>query len=114
LVGCSTRGAAPEGGDAAAGFVNKVWQVSGSTGVAPGTLYMFLSEGTLLIASPNGKPALGTWKHYGGTLTLVEEGIPYKTDILHLSATEFRIKSNNPGQPVETTLVPARSPAMSK
>lgn len=57
LVSCSTRGSAPEGGDAAAGFANKVWQVSGSTGVAPGMLYVFLSEGTLLIASLNRKPA---------------------------------------------------------
>ena len=38
----------------------------------------------------------------------VEEGIPHKTDILRLSAAEFKIRSNNPGQPVETTFVPAR------
>jgi hypothetical protein len=93
--------------DAAVSFVNKVWRVRESSGVAPRQLYAFLSEGTLVMASPNGKPALGTWKYEGGALTMVEEGIPYKTDILKLSKDEFRIRSNNPGGAVEITLVPA-------
>jgi hypothetical protein len=107
LAACSR-----EGDGRAPGFANRVWQVTASSGVAPGTLYVFLSEGTLLVASPKGKPALGTWKYEGGGLTMVEEGIPYKTDVLHLSATEFKIRSNNPGQPVEISLVPALSPPM--
>ncbi|MGH7798883.1 MAG: hypothetical protein ACREQ2_28795 [Candidatus Binatia bacterium] len=116
LAGCSREGDAPQkdSGSAAASFVNKVWQVSSSSGVAAGTLYVFLSEGTLLITSPNSKPALGTWKYGGGALTLVEEGIAYKTDILRLTASEFQIRSNNRGQPVETTLVPAESHPVSK
>ena len=40
-------------------------------------------------------------------MTLVEEGIPYKVDILRLSRDEFRIRSNNPGEPVEIRFVPA-------
>ncbi len=101
-------------GSASAGFVNKVWQVSSSSGVAAGTLYVFLSEGTLLITSPNTKPTLGTWKYEGGALTMVEEGLSYKAEILRLSAGEFKIRSNNPGQPVETTLIPVESRPMSK
>ncbi len=93
--------------DSAVSFVNKVWRVRESSGVAPGQLYVFLSEGTLVMASPNGKPAFGTWKYEGGALTMIEEGIPYKTDILKLSKDEFRIRSNNPGGAVEITLVPA-------
>jgi hypothetical protein len=84
-----------------------VWRVSESSSVAPGTLYVFLSEGTLIITSPNSKPALGRWKYEGGALTMVEEGVPYKVDVLKLSKEEFRIRSNNPGEPVEITLVPA-------
>ncbi|MDQ3754823.1 MAG: hypothetical protein M3371_08845 [Acidobacteriota bacterium] len=99
------RSGAP--GGASASFVNKVWRVSRSSSVAPGTLYVFLSEGTLVITSPNSRPALGTWKYEGGALTMVEEGIPYKTDILRLNKDEFRIRSNNPGGAVEITLVPA-------
>jgi hypothetical protein len=88
-------------------FVNKVWQADDSSGVAPGTIYVFLSEGTLLITSAREKPMLGTWKQEGGGLTMVEEGLPYKVDVLRLSADEFRIRSNNPGGAVETRLVPA-------
>ena len=88
-------------------FVNRVWRVSESSGVAPGTLYVFLSEGTLLVTSPNSKPALGSWKYEGGALVMVEESIPYKTDIVGLSAGEFRLRSHNPGGSVEITLVPA-------
>jgi hypothetical protein len=88
-------------------FINKVWRVSESSAVSPGTLYVFLSEGTLLITSENSKPALGTWKRDGSGLTMVEESIPYKVDILNLNAAEFRIRSNNPGGAVEIRLVPA-------
>lgn len=112
LSACSERAApterrADEPKETAVSFVNKVWRVSQSSSVAPGQLYIFLSEGTLVMASPNGKPAFGMWKYEGGALTMVEEGIPYKTDILKLSQDEFRIRSNNPGGAVEITLVPA-------
>jgi hypothetical protein len=84
-----------------------VWRVRESSSVALGTLYVFLSEGTLVITSSNSKPALGRWKYEDGALTMVEEGISYKVDILKLSKDEFRIRNNNPGEPVEITLVPA-------
>lgn len=91
---------------AKASFVNKVWRVSESPAVAPGTLYVFLSEGTLLITSEHSKPALGRWK-YDGALTMVEESIAYKVDILKLTDEEFHIRSHNPGGSVEIRLVPA-------
>ena len=67
---CSERPAPakPDSGetaDSAGSFVNTVWRVSESSSVAPGTLYVFLSEGTLVITSPNSKPALGRWKYEG-------------------------------------------------
>ncbi len=112
LLGCSKPGnnggpkaESPSGEQAT--FVNRVWRVAESTDVAPGLLCVFLSEGTLVFASPNGKPALGTWNHNGRSLTMVEEGIPYTVDILRLSKTEFRIRSQNPGGVVETRFVPA-------
>jgi len=112
MVGCSQPRTDQERDQSAeaeerTSFVNRVWRVAESTSVAPGQLYVFLSDGTLVIASPNGKPALGTWSGDGGALTMVEEGIPYRVDILGLSRTEFRIRSHNPGQPVEIRLVPA-------
>jgi hypothetical protein len=108
LAGCSAPTASTAGapGDAPGSFVNKVWVVSDSPAVAPGTLFVFLSEGTLVIASPHGKPALGRWTHRDGAFTMVEDGITYQVDILRLSRDEFRIRSHNPGQPVEMRLVP--------
>ena len=88
-----------------------VWKVSESSSVAPGTLYIFLSEGTLLVASPHGKPALGTWKDLGGVLTMVEEGIPYQVDVLGLTQDQFKIRSHNPAKPAEITLIAAERPS---
>lgn len=92
---------------APASFVNKVWRVRESSSVAPGALYVFLSDGTMVMTSPNSTPALGKWKDEGGALTMIEEGRPYKTDVLRLTQDEFKIRSNNPGGVVEITLVPA-------
>lgn len=119
LAGCSKPSAnseqhANESGRVSAGFINRVWRVSKSSDVASGTLYVFLSEGTLVIASPNGKPALGRWKDESGELTMVEDGVSYKVDVLNLSKDEFKIRSNNPGQPVEITLVPAEGQSRPK
>ncbi len=90
------------------GFVNKVWEVSLSTGVSPGMLYAFLSDGTLVITSPNSKAAFGAWTYKNGKLTMVEGAQEYKTDILSLSHDELRLRSHNPGGSVEIVLVPAR------
>lgn len=88
-------------------FVNRVWQVRSSSSVEPGMLYVFLSEGTLLIASDHGTPSLGAWKYESGKLTIVEEGLPHTVDVLQLSADQFRIRVNNPGEPVEIEFVSA-------
>ncbi|MDO9359260.1 MAG: hypothetical protein Q7T70_09740 [Polaromonas sp.] len=90
------------------GFVNKVWEVSVSTGVTPGMLYTFLSDGTLVMTSPNSKPAFGAWTYKNGKLTMIEDSQQYPTDILNLTHDELRLKSNNPGGSVEILLVPAR------
>ncbi|MGI8922625.1 MAG: hypothetical protein ACR2HJ_01065 [Fimbriimonadales bacterium] len=71
-----------------------------------------MSDGSLVITSPNGKPALGTWKYDGVVFTMVEESAAYKVDILDISSAEFRIRSNNPGEPVEILLTPAETPAL--
>lgn len=116
LSGCSeqstpTKNSPQDTAESPPGFVNIVWKVSESSSVAPGTLYVFLSEGTLLVASPHGKPALGTWKDLGGVLTMVEEGIPYQVDVLGLSQDQFKIRSHNPAKPAEITLIAAERPS---
>jgi hypothetical protein len=81
--------------------------VEASNGVARGQLYVFLSEGTLVIASSSGTPALGSWKQEGGLFRMVEEGIAYPVEILELTQDRFRIRMKNPGEPVEMTLANA-------
>jgi hypothetical protein len=100
---------APQPAKAAASFINKVWEVSDSPTVAPGQLYVFLSEGTLVIASSTSTPSLGKWKQDNGQLIMIEEGIAYPTDILDLASDRFRIRSHNPGEPVEIGMVLAHS-----
>lgn len=112
LLGCSKQAPTPKEGPATASsekatFVNRVWRVAESSAMSQGQLVVFLSEGTLVFASPHGKPALGTWSYDGKALTMIEEGLPYKVDILKLTKTEFRILSHNPGGMVETQFVPA-------
>jgi len=104
MDGQATSAPAPTG---PASFVNRVWKVAESSAMTPGQLVVFLSEGTLVFASTTATPAFGKWTYDGQALTMVEEGISYPVDILSLSASEFRIRSHNPGGVVETRFVPA-------
>lgn len=123
-VGCSSRDSSREGSDraiteevstvAAASFINRVWVVAESQQVAPGELRVFLSEGTLVMASPHGTPALGRWRHRDGRLTITEEGLSYDVEILELSQNAFRIRIHSPGEPVDIRFEPAGQPVVTQ
>jgi hypothetical protein len=98
------------GAAAAASFVNRVWTAAESQPVAAGSLRVFLSDGTLVMTSPQETPAFGSWRYADGRLTIVEEGREYPTDILALTEREFRIRMLNPGEPLEIRFVPAEQP----
>jgi hypothetical protein len=100
---------APAPADSTVGFVNRVWRVTLSDAVAPGTFYVFLAESTLVIDGPGGTPMVGTWRRDGDGLVMVEEGIAYETDILELRPDAFRLLSHNPGKAVEITMIPAET-----
>ena len=91
----------------AASFVNRVWAVAESKQVEPGALRVFLSDGTLVMASPNSTPAFGQWRSEDDRLTITEEGRDYPTDILALSEHAFRVRLNGPGEAVEILFEPA-------
>ena len=100
----SSESSAPAAPQGHADFVDVVWKVAASPTVAVGTLYVFLSDGTLVITSPHSKPALGTWTRKEPTaLTMIEEGVAYPVEILQLDREQFRIRVTNPGDPVEIT-----------
>lgn len=88
-------------------FINKVWKVGAATSTAPGQLYVFLSDKTLLITGANGTPALGRWDYKEGRLSMTEEGQTYDTDIIELSSQSLKIRSHNPGGAVDIELVSA-------
>ena len=100
----SSESSAPAAPQGHADFVDVVWKVAASPTVAVGTLYVFLSDGTLVITSPHSKPALGRWTRKAPTaLTMIEEGVAYPVEILQLDREQFRVRVTNPGDPVEIT-----------
>lgn len=92
-------------------FVNKVWSVAESEQVETGALRVFLSDGTLVMAAPNSKPAFGAWSQDGDRLTITEEGQEYDTDILQLTDDAFRIRMHSPGEPLTMLMKPASQEA---
>jgi heat shock protein HslJ len=86
-------------------FANKVWKVEKSTGVQPGLVYVFLSEGTLLITSGTSIPTLGRWTFDGTTLTMIEEGIAHKVDLLAQSEDRLSLRIHSPGPPLDVSMV---------
>jgi hypothetical protein len=82
-------------------FVDRVWVVAESEQVEAGELRVFLSEGTLVMASPYATPSFGTWRYRDGRLTITEEGRQYEVDVLESTESDFRIRIHSPGEPVE-------------
>lgn len=119
VSGCSPRDSSPAVSSEATGkevpeatpasFINRVWVVAESKQVASGEFRAFLSEGTLVMASPHSTPALGTWNWQDGRLTITEEGLKYDVDILELTENTFRIRIRSPGEPVEIRFEPAEA-----
>jgi hypothetical protein len=91
-------------------FVNRVWRVAESPTVTTGDLYAFLSDGTLVITSNTATPALGSWRQDDSGLTMIQEGISYKVDVVSLTDAEFRLHVNDPGGGVSLRLVRADAP----
>ncbi len=123
VAGCASPDASPKASATAtteevhtrapASFIDRVWVVAESQQVALGELRVFLSEGTHVMASPHGTPALGTWRYRDGRLTITEEGREYEVDILELKEDVFRIRIHGPGTPVDIRFKPAEGRTIS-
>lgn len=87
-------------------FANRIWKVAKGSAGDPGTFYVFLSDGSMLITSPHGTPALGSWHYSGEVLTLVEEGLPHQATVLQATPDTLAIRIAGAGQPVAMTFVP--------
>lgn len=91
-------------------FVNRVWRVAESPTVTVGQLYVFLSDGTLVVTSGTSTPSLGAWRRDAQGFTMIEAGRAYKVDIVGLTRDEFTVHINDPGDGVDMRLVPADMP----
>jgi hypothetical protein len=107
---CSAPESLPRMSPEAVSFVNRVWVVAESRQIAAGELRVFLSDGTMVMASPQATPALGAWTIKEGRFVIVEDGLNYDAEILELTADTFRIRIHSPGEPVEIRFVPAETP----
>lgn len=78
-------------------FVNKLWQVTESSDIPSGSLYVFLSDGTLLITSDTGTPLVGRWSATGSAITMIEESLPYQGKIVASTENGLELRMKNPG-----------------
>lgn len=97
--------------DAIETLTSQVWQVTASRAVAAGSLYVFLADGTLLVGTPGSTLARGRWRSEGGGLVMVEESQSHPAEVLELRRDRLRLRSHNPGSPVEMTLQPVAAAA---
>jgi hypothetical protein len=91
-------------------FANRIWKVADGSAGDPGTYYVFLSDGSMLVTSPHGKPAIGSWHLSGEMLTLTEEGLPHPAAVFRQTADTFGIRIAGPGAPVQITFVRGVTP----
>lgn len=78
-------------------FVNKLWQVTESSDIPSGSLYIFLSDGALIIASDTGTPLVGRWSATGTAITMIEESLPYQGKIVASTENGLELRMKNPG-----------------
>jgi hypothetical protein len=106
----SGRSASPPAPASTPAFVGTVWHVAPASAQEPGTTYLFLGDGELVVDAPHGTPMRGRWSYVDGKLTMTEEGVTYPTDIVAMDAGHLRLRSHNPGGSVDIVLVAAPDP----
>ena len=108
----SSQTAAAQATGPAPGFlVNTVWRVT-SGNRAPGTLFVFLSNGTLVMTSCVEVYRLATWRsETTDRLTIAEDTtVQYTADIQALSETSLSLRLNLRSEQVDLTFEPVKAP----
>ena len=92
-------------------LVNTIWRVT-SANRAPGTLFVFLSNGTLMMTSCVEVYRLATWQaETTDRLTIVEDiAVQYTADIQALNQNHLSLRLNLKTEQVDLTLEAAKAP----
>src|SRR5262249_21530198 len=87
-------------------FANRVWKVAKGSAGDTGAFYVFLSDGSMLIASRRRTPSLGTRHYSGDGLTMGEERFPHPATVLQATPDTLHVRIVSSGEPLEMTFVP--------
>jgi uncharacterized membrane protein len=90
-----------------AGFLDKVWMVTDSPAGKTMDRYVFLYDGTYVVASKDGAPRVGKWSWDGFKLTMMDDALPYQAEILSLSDSTFEIRIRHMGRNFDVAMIPA-------
>ena len=96
----------------AARLVNKVWLVTAPTNRAPGSFYIFLSDGTLVMTSCVETYRLATWRSdAAGRIAIAEDqAVKYEAEIIEIQDRLARLRLDLKNDGVELTLHLADAP----
>ncbi len=92
--------------------MNTVWRVTAPTSRAPGSFYIFLADGTLVMTSCVETYRLATWQRADeDTLTIIEDrATQYDADVAQPNDRELRLRLKLVSETVDLTLMRAAVP----
>ena len=104
--------AAPAPSTTESRLTNKVWLLTAPAGRAPGSLYVFLADGTLMMTSCVETYRLATWQLQGDDRLLVTEDptTSYVVRVIDLGERDLRLRLELIGENVDLELRTADAP----
>jgi len=111
LGACATAPGAPDPA-APSRLMNRVWRVDRPAGRAPGSFYVFLADGTLLMSSCVETYRLATWRVAGDDRLVVTEdpAVSYGVRVLAVGEREARLRLELVRETVDLELRAATAP----
>lgn len=86
-------------------LVNKIWKVVAPADRAPGSIYIFLPNGTLLMTSCVETYRVATWRSEAGSeITITEDSSSYKAEIIEVRARSSRLRLKLRSENIELRL----------
>jgi hypothetical protein len=112
VVACNPAPTDPPPAAPAPAFTNRVWRITSPVGRAPGSFYVFLSDGTLVMTSCVETYRLATWRmDRPDRLTIVEDTITsYPADIRRADDQRLELRLHLKTEEVDLGLEPASTP----